>query len=311
MDKPRIFLGSSGKQAKLLQALTRGLEDVAHVEPWTTSFNPGTTTLERLVELTREVDFAAFVFAQDDWTTASPPASASPPAGAGQASPRDNVVFEAGLFGGVLGMRRTFILHAREAKLPSDLLGLTCVRYGDATTAAEIRVVNDKLRKAIEGEGRLARIEGLWWQFSLTERRPGEPSAVSLLRIARDRDGALEVSGRSWQEDGGLSARYWSEAARERKEPSGIFYYWKGERPRDPNAPQLDGTGEIRLESADRATGYFTTRADARPKINARTAGVYWRAAPDDLTILDGSDDRQRAELISERLRNWKAIAGA
>jgi len=58
MEKPRIFLGSSGKQAKLLQALTRGLEDVAHVEPWMTSFNPGTTTLERLLELTREVDFA-------------------------------------------------------------------------------------------------------------------------------------------------------------------------------------------------------------------------------------------------------------
>ena len=75
MDKPRIFLGSSGKQEKLLQALTRGLEDVAHVEPWTTSFNPGTTTLERLLELTREVDFAAFVFAHDDWTTNSPPAS--------------------------------------------------------------------------------------------------------------------------------------------------------------------------------------------------------------------------------------------
>jgi hypothetical protein len=33
MDKSRIFLGSSGKQEKLLQALTRGLEDVAHVEP--------------------------------------------------------------------------------------------------------------------------------------------------------------------------------------------------------------------------------------------------------------------------------------
>ena len=69
MDKPRIFLGSSGKQEKLVQALTRGLVDVAHVEPWTTSFNPGTTTLERLLELAHEVDFAAFVFAQDDWTT--------------------------------------------------------------------------------------------------------------------------------------------------------------------------------------------------------------------------------------------------
>ncbi len=41
MDKPRIFLGSSGKQAKLLAALTRGLEDVAHVEPWTTVFTLG------------------------------------------------------------------------------------------------------------------------------------------------------------------------------------------------------------------------------------------------------------------------------
>src|SRR6185369_11497698 len=109
-------LGSSGKQAKLLQALTRGLEDVAHVDPWTTSFNPGTTTIERLIELTREVDFAAFVFAQDDWTAvgAGAGASGAAAAGSGQASPRDNVVFEAGLFGGVLGMRRTFILHAHD-----------------------------------------------------------------------------------------------------------------------------------------------------------------------------------------------------
>ena len=108
--KPRIFLGSSGKQAKLVQALTRGLSEVAKVEPWTTVFNPGVSTLDRLVELTREVDFAAFVFAQDDWTTNQADATAS-----GQASPRDNVVFEAGLFGGALGMRRTFILHAKGA----------------------------------------------------------------------------------------------------------------------------------------------------------------------------------------------------
>jgi len=78
MNKPRIFLGSSGKQAKLLQALTRGLEDVAQVEPWTTSFNPGTSTLERLLELTQEVDFAAFVFAADDWTTAAPADAMAP-----------------------------------------------------------------------------------------------------------------------------------------------------------------------------------------------------------------------------------------
>jgi len=305
MDKPRIFLGSSGKQEKLLQALTRGLEDVAHVEPWTTSFNPGTTTLERLVELAHEVDFAAFAFARDDWTAASQPTS--PPTGSGQASPRDNVVFEAGLFGGVLGMRRTFILHASGSKLPSDLLGLTSIRYGEAT-AAEMRVVNQKLRKAIENEGRVARIEGLWWQFSLTERSPLEPSAVSLLRISRDRDGVLEVRGRGWEEDGRLSAQYWSEASKERKEPSGVFYYWKGERPRDSSAPQLDGTAEILLESADRASGYWITRSETSASVSARTSGVYWRADPEDMSILDGSDDKQRAELIAERLRRWKSI---
>ena len=306
MEKPRLFLGSSGKQAKLLQALTRGLEDIAHVEPWTTSFNPGTITLERLLELTHEVDFAAFVFAQDDWTINSPPASDV--TGSGQASPRDNVVFEAGLFGGVLGMRRTFILHASGSKLPSDLLGLTCVRYDKATAAAEIKAINQKLRKAIENESRLARIEGLWWQFSLTERTAQEPSALGLVRISRDRDGALELAGRAWQEDGRLSARYWSEAAKERKNPLGIFYYWKGERPRDPNAPQLDGTGEILIESADRAAGYFTTRSDTHPEVKARTSGVYLRAATEDLSIMDGRDDQRRIELIAERLTDWKSM---
>jgi len=309
MDKPRIFLGSSGKQAKLLQALTRDLEDFAHVEPWTTSFNPGTTTLERLLELTREVDFAAFVFAHDDWTTNSAPAS--DPSGSGQPSPRDNVVFEAGLFGGALGMRRTFILHAMGAKLPSDLLGLTAVRYAERTTAAEIRVIGQKLRKAMENEGRATRVEGLWWQFSLTERSAEEPSAVSLLRISRAADGTLDLAGRSWQEDGTLSARYSSETAKERKDPPGIFYYWKGERPRHPNAPTLEGTGEIRLESTDRAAGYWTTRSDTDPHVNARTSGVYLRANSEDLSILDGSDDRQRAELIAARLTDWKSRTNA
>ena len=304
-NKPRIFLGSSGKQAKLLQALTRGLEAVAQVDPWTTSFHPGTTTLERLLELTHEVDFAAFVFALDDWTSTSPSAASS--SESAQASPRDNVVFEAGLFGGALGMRRTFIIHANGSKLPSDLLGLTSVRYGEVT-ASEMRLVNQKLRDAIEGEGRLARIEGAWWQYSLTERDALEPSALSLLRISRNREGTLELAGRSWQADGSLSARYWSEAAKEKKNPPGIFYYWNGERPLHPNAPRLYGTGEILIESPDRASGYFTTRSDTDPKVNARTSGIYLRAGPDDMSVLDGSNAQKRVELIAERLKHWTSI---
>jgi hypothetical protein len=303
--KPRIFLGSSGQQEKLLNALTRGLRDIADVDPWTTVFNPGVSTLERLVELTREVDFAAFVFAQDDWTMRG----ASQDAASGQASPRDNVVFEAGLFGGALGIRRTFILHAEGAKLPTDLLGLTSIRYDPDTTPAVVRQIVQKLRKAIEAEGRLSRLEGDWWQLSLTARTELEPSAVSLLTISRDRAGALEVAGRAWQAEGLLSSRYWSEASKELVDPAGVFYYWNGERPRDPDAPQLEGTGEIKLESVDRAAGYWTTRSSGGDAFHARTSGIYLRADPGDPDVLDGNDAAERAALIQRRLEEWKALA--
>lgn len=302
MGRPRIFLGSSGKQARLLKALTRGLADVADVEPWTTTFNPGTSTLSRLVELTREVDFAAFIFAQDDWTSLP---DAEP---VGQASPRDNVVFEAGLFGGVLGMERTFILHAEGSKLPSDLLGLTCVRYPENPGPAEMRAINQKIRTAIEAEWEPEGIEGLWWQLSLTTRSDEEPSAISLLRVSRNTRGALSIDGRAWQEDGTLSSRYRSEATRERTDPAGVFYYWKGERPRHAGAPAIDGTGEILLETPGRAAGWFTTRAEG---LHARTAGTYLRADPADLVILDGRDATLRADLISERMLDWRSMLDA
>ena len=191
------------------------------------------------------------------------------------------------------------------------LLGLTAVRYDPATGPAEIRAITDKLRKAIETEGRRGLIEGLWWQLSLTVRSEEEPSAVSLLRVSRDRDGDLTVNGRAWQEDGTLSARYWSEAAKERRDPAGIFYCWKGERPRHPNAPELEGTGEIRVETADRATGYWVTRSDRDPGLNARTAGIYLRADPADFDVLDAGSEGERSELIARRLAEWKSAANA
>jgi hypothetical protein len=304
MGKPRIFLGSSVKQEKLLQALARGLSDCGNVEPWTTSFNPGVGTMERLLELTRQVDFAVFIFGADDWTMSG--ALGSVAIDQGQMSPRDNVVFEAGLFGGVLGMRRTFILHAHGAKLPTDLLGLTAIRYESELTPAGMRDINHKLRTAIEDEGRLSRIEGQWWQYSLTARTDADPSALSLLQIVRDRGGTLVVSGRAWGADGRLTARYHSEACREKDGP-GIFYYAKGERPLEAGAPQYDGTGEIILESDDRASGFFTVRTEANPEVLTKTSGIYWRADSDDMAVLDGRDDQKRAALIAARLKEWES----
>jgi len=105
--------------------------------------------------------------------------------------------------------------------------------------------------------------------------------------------------------------RYRSEASKEHRDPPSIFYFWNGERPRDPNAPQLEGTGEIRLESADRANGYWITRSDADPELRERTSGIYLRADPDDAAILDGEDPAARAGLIAVRLREWKAYVNS
>ena len=47
------------------------------------------------------------------------------------------------------------------------------------------------------------------------------------------------------------------------------------------------------------------------PGLNARTAGVYLRADPSDLQVLDGGNEEERAQLIAQRLQEWKSAANA
>ena len=186
--KPRIFLGSSGKQKKLLAALTRGLENVAQVEPWTTSFNPGTTTLERLLELSHEVDFAAFVFARDDWTTKS--RLLRRPRGRPGFAARQRRL-----------RSRTFRrrpgnapnvhppCERREASQRSP--GLTCVRYGEATTATEMKSHQSEASEGDRERGPGRADRGPVVAVLPDRAHAEEPSAVSLLAdLARPRRGA-------------------------------------------------------------------------------------------------------------------------
>ena len=53
--------------------------------------------------------------------------------------------------------------------------------------------------------------------------------------------------------------------------------------------------GEIRVETADRANGYWTTRSESDPALSARTAGVYLRADPSGLRVLDSGTEEGRA----------------
>ena len=71
--------------------------------------------------------------------------------------------------------------------------------------------------------------------------------------------------------------------------------------------PQLEGIGEIKLESVDRAGGYWTTRSDGPEPFHTRTSGIYLRADPGDRALLEGSDAAERAALIERRLEEWKS----
>ena len=83
--------------------------------------------------------------------------------------------------------------------------------------------------------------------------RSGVPPAVERFAagLLGCRCGVREDAGRSWQADGTLSARYRSEASKERVDPAGIFYFWHGERPRHPDAPQL---GNRRDQAGERGS---------------------------------------------------------
>lgn len=60
-------------------------------------------------------------------------------------SARDNVLFEYGLFLGRVGLDRAFVIAQQEAKIPTDLLGITNTRYEVKFDAEGNKVATDSL----------------------------------------------------------------------------------------------------------------------------------------------------------------------
>ena len=121
--KPRVFIGSSAEGLSIAEAIQAGLEHEAECTVWNQHvFRPSATPIEGLVELSVSFDFAIIVLTADDLVTTR---------GSTANAPRDNLIFELGLFTGTLGRARTFLVICRDddVKLPSDLNGVTTVQY--------------------------------------------------------------------------------------------------------------------------------------------------------------------------------------
>lgn len=150
-DRVRLFIISSVESLPIARAIQNAFEyDPFQVVIWTDGvFKVANYTLQSLEDEVDKSDFAIAIAHADDMTSVR---------GANWPSPRDNVVFELGLFMGRLGRARAILMEPREekVKLPSDLAGVTTIPYrfekgADAT--ASIGPACNRLRDHINALG--------------------------------------------------------------------------------------------------------------------------------------------------------------
>jgi len=114
----------------IIKFLTKGL--AVKVKDWAVDFNPGRTILSEIIESAKSSRCGIFLFTKDD------------PLGDGGdiASPRDNVLLEAGYFLSAKGKDRVLIVREDGAKMPADLGGDIYVSLKDRsdTTGIETKL---------------------------------------------------------------------------------------------------------------------------------------------------------------------------
>src|SRR5688572_1196084 len=121
---PTVFVASSGESERFAQAIQQNLK-VAEVRLWTQdAFYPGQNLIDELNRNLRQSDFGVFIFAGDDEVKIR---------GQKQQAVRDNVILELGMFIGLLGKERSFIVKPKDVdlRLPTDLLGVVAVDYNN------------------------------------------------------------------------------------------------------------------------------------------------------------------------------------
>lgn len=142
----QVFIGSSSEGKAVARALQTELLSDCEVALWDQGvFEVGGYTLDSLISEAHRCDFAVLVATPDD-TRAS--------RGLTAAVPRDNVILEFGLFAGVLGRDRTYVLATDGVQLPTDTFGLTRLAFHtQQNPRASVSEAAEQVRKRIESMG--------------------------------------------------------------------------------------------------------------------------------------------------------------
>ncbi|MEQ9441264.1 MAG: nucleotide-binding protein [Cyclobacteriaceae bacterium] len=147
--KTSVFIGSSVESLAVAYSVQSQLEYATDPTVWTQGiFNLTNTTIDDLIEVFKNSDFAIFVFTPDDSTKIR---------GEEMQTVRDNLIFELGLACGIIGKERVFAIHPRDIEnfhIPTDLYGITFGNYnsnrGDNNIQAAIGPSVFQIQKQIE-----------------------------------------------------------------------------------------------------------------------------------------------------------------
>jgi CRP/FNR family transcriptional regulator, cyclic AMP receptor protein len=135
---PEVFIGSSTESLKVATAIERALKpDPIHIWHWRQGvFGASEATIESLEKQLRTCDFAILILTADDKLRVRRK---------NQTAPRDNVVFELGLFMGAIGRHRTFMVveDRKGLRVPADLHGITYLPIETKDKGCLSRTVND------------------------------------------------------------------------------------------------------------------------------------------------------------------------
>jgi len=230
----RVFIASSTEGLPVAKTvhklLANRLNGVATFEMWNRrgAFALSKAYIESLEHSIRTIDFAVLVLTKDDGLMFRKQY---------KQAPRDNVVFELGLFIGRLGRERVFYLWPRELKIPSDLLGVhapefvlsagmsmraalapACAQIAESIRAAiaslpSIPKLTDHQRTAQDEVRRFVdRVNGSWWEYVFLN---GEIQALSFFTISIEETyNSVHLNGQAYGMDGRLRAYWQSTGAR-------------------------------------------------------------------------------------------------
>ena len=149
--RPVVFIGSSKESLPIAQAIQSNFDhDDYVVKLWANKiFGPSRFPIAELEKMIQQADFAVLVLGPDDKVESRNEKSDAP---------RDNVIFELGLFMGALSYERTFMVvpRNRDIKIPTDLQGLNSLSYKSDNSnnfTSLLGVVCNELRDTINEMG--------------------------------------------------------------------------------------------------------------------------------------------------------------